>query len=161
MDTRVAGMTVTSEVPEMRPEVAVMVVAPSATPVTFPLLAPASFTVAAAGTDEVQLAVLVMFAVVRSEKWPVGSEGRRAAMGTLAGDGVTSMDTSAGGTTVTSEVPEISPDVAVMVVPPSATPVTFPLLAPTLFTVAAAGTDEVQFAVLVMFAVVPSKKWPV
>ena len=50
----------------LTPEVAVMVVAPRATPVTLPLLAPTSFTVAAEGTDDVQLAEVVMSALLRS-----------------------------------------------------------------------------------------------
>src|SRR5438105_13615821 len=94
METSGADTTVTNEVPEMSPEVAVMVVAPRATPVTLPLLAPTLFTVAEAGTDEVQFAVLVMLAVVPSRKWPVAVNGVVTPIGTLAGDGVASMEAS-------------------------------------------------------------------
>src|SRR5438094_5547875 len=109
METSWAATTVTNEEPEMSPDVAVIVVAPRATPVTLPLLAPTLFTVAEAGTDEVQFAVLVMLAVVPSRKWPVAVNGVVTPIGTLAGDGVTSMETStaasAAGTHGTASIP--------------------------------------------------------
>src|SRR5436190_118529 len=93
----------------MSSDVAVIVVAPRATPVTLPLSAPVSFTVAADGTDDVHVTVLVMLAVVPSRKWPMAVNGVVTPIGTLAGDGVTSMETStaasAAGTHGTASIP--------------------------------------------------------
>ena len=63
MLTNTAGGTVKTAVPEMSPEVAVMVVAPSPTPVANPPLD----TVAAEVSDDDQVTLEVRFWVLRSE----------------------------------------------------------------------------------------------
>jgi hypothetical protein len=75
---------------------------------------------------------------------------------TLVLDGVTAMDTRAGGVldTVSKVLPETVPLVAVMVVVPTDTPVARPVLLPM---VAAAAVDDCQVTEGVMSAVEPSE----
>jgi hypothetical protein len=70
--------------------------------------------------------------------------------------GVTAMETTAAGDTVKTVVPEIEPDVAVIVVVPVARLVASPWLPEVLLMLATAGLDEVQVAVVVRFWVEPS-----
>ena len=63
MLTNTAGVTVSTAVPEMRPDVAVMVVAPVATPVARPVLE----TVAVPVNDDDHVTESVRLAVLRSE----------------------------------------------------------------------------------------------
>ena len=63
MEDRIAGATVRSVLPEMLPEVAVMIDVPTATPVARPLL----FTVATNIFDDLQLTCVVISWLVPSE----------------------------------------------------------------------------------------------
>jgi hypothetical protein len=65
--TNTAGVTVRTAVPEMSPDVAVMVVAPVTTPVASPWEPEELETVAAEVLDDVHVAVVVRFRVLRSE----------------------------------------------------------------------------------------------
>jgi hypothetical protein len=65
--TNTAGVTVRTAVPEMSPDVAVMVLAPVATPVASPWEPGVFETVAAEVFDDDQVAVVVRFCVLRSE----------------------------------------------------------------------------------------------
>jgi len=67
MVSRTAGVTVSTAVPEMSPDVAVMVLAPVATPVASPWEPEELETVAAAVFDDDHVAVVVRFRVLRSE----------------------------------------------------------------------------------------------
>ena len=71
------------------------------------------------------------------------------------------MDTSVAAVTVNVVLPEISPDVAVIVVPPGATAVASPLKPAALLMVAIAGTEDVQVTDDVRFCVVASVNIPV
>ena len=71
MLTSTAVVTVSAAVPEMRPEVAVMVVAPVPTPVATPWEPDVFDTVAVAIKDEDHVTESVMLAVVRFEYVPV------------------------------------------------------------------------------------------
>ena len=71
------------------------------------------------------------------------------------------MDTSVAAVTVNVVLPEISPDVAVIVVPPGAAAEASPLKPAALLMVAIAGTDEVQVTDEVRFCVVASVNIPV
>lgn len=66
MDTGDADETVNRVVPVIAPEVAVMVVLPPATPFANPAVGVVVLTVAAAGFDELQVAVPVRFCVLLS-----------------------------------------------------------------------------------------------
>jgi len=67
MDTSVAGVTVSTVVPDMLPEIAVTVVEPAATDVAKPFDPAALLIVAIPVLDEFQVADAVRFCVVLSE----------------------------------------------------------------------------------------------
>ena len=67
MEVRVAEVTIMVVVPEMSPEVAVIVAVPGPIPVTKPVLS----TVAAESLDELQVAWVVILKLVPSENMPV------------------------------------------------------------------------------------------
>jgi hypothetical protein len=67
MDTSVAGVTVSTVVPDMLPEIAVTVVEPAATDVAKPFDPAALLIVAIPVLDEFQVADVVRFCVVLSE----------------------------------------------------------------------------------------------
>src|SRR5207249_9841862 len=124
-----AGVTVTSEVPVLPSQVAVMVAVPAAAPLTSPL----PFTVAAA--------VLPLDQVTIRPKsgMPPASFGVAVSCvvlpsGTLAEAGLTVTEATGTLDTVISEVLVVPSQVAVMVAVPAAAPLTSPLP----FTVAAA-----------------------
>jgi len=71
MDTRVPEVTVRVAAPEMLAEVAVIVVVPVATAVTFPLVPAVLLTVATAGLEELHVTDDVISCVLLSEKVPV------------------------------------------------------------------------------------------
>lgn len=71
------------------------------------------------------------------------------------------MVTSAAAVTVNVVLPEISPDVAVIVVMPAATEVASPLKPAALLIVAVAGTEEVQVTDVVRSCVGPAVYVPV
>ena len=75
--------------------------------------------------------------------------------------GVTAIETSSAGVTVTAVVPETPAKVAVIVVLPTPLPVTRPWLPAELPTAATEGAEEVQVTKAVRFWVVPSEKFPV
>jgi hypothetical protein len=94
METRVAEVTDRIAENEMLPEVAVIVVVPAETGVTFPLEPAVLLTVATDAANELQVTDDVIFCVLPSEKIPVAvncSVVPRAMLGLV---GVTSMDTS-------------------------------------------------------------------
>ena len=66
-ETSVAGVTVSVAVPEMLPEVAVIVVEPAATEVANPFDPAALLMAATAVADDIQVADVVRFCVVPSE----------------------------------------------------------------------------------------------
>jgi len=145
--------------PEILPEVAVIIVVPFEVAVRArPLL----LTVATEAFDEVQATCVVISWLVPSEYVPVAANcwvtcWLPSAVSTLIGmlgfAGVIAMEDRIAGFTVRVALPEILPEVAVMVAVPSATPLARPLLS----IVATDGPNELQatFAAL-MTKLVPS-----
>jgi hypothetical protein len=139
--------------PEILPELAVTVVAPTATAVARPPL----LTVATDGFDELQVACEVRSFVVPSENVPVAANCWVAPILILGVGGVRDMEDRVADVTVRVVLPEVLPELAVTVVVPKATAVARPLL----LTVATAGFDEFQVTWEVRSWVVPSENVPV
>ena len=151
MEDRVAEFTVRLALPEILPEVAVMVVpVPTATAVARPLL----FTVAIDVLDELQATCAVISRLVPSENVPVAVNGWVTPTGILGLAGVTTMEDRGGAFTVRIVLPNElllekllgSLEVAVMVVVPKARAVARPLLS----TVATEGSEELQMTFVVI-----------
>src|SRR6266850_2283369 len=125
-----------------------MVVLPTATPVA----TPAAVMVAAAVLLELQVTEAVRFCVLPSVYVPVAVYAcvRPLAIDALAG--VTARETNCGAVTVRPVEPFTAPELAWMVVLPTATPVA----TPAAVTVAAAVLLELQVTVVVMFCVLLS-----
>jgi hypothetical protein len=92
MEDRVAEFTVRVVLPEILPEMAVMVEVPAATAVARPL----PLTVATEGLDEVQLTCVVISWLVPSEYVPVAVNCLATPAGMLGLGGVTAIETSEG-----------------------------------------------------------------
>src|SRR5580704_7157782 len=158
MAVNTAGVTVSTAVPEMSPEVAVMVVAPDplAVAVASPCEPEVLETVAVEVIDDDHVTELVRSAVLKLEYVPVAANCWvwPWAIDTATGD--TAMVTNTAGVTVSTAVPEMSPEVAVMVVAPDplVVAVASPCEPEVLETVAVEVTeddlvtDEVRLAVL-------------
>jgi hypothetical protein len=153
METSAAGVTVSVAFPVMLLEVAEIVVAPGATVVARP---PAPM-VAAAVLDDAQAAVDVRFWVEPSVYVPVAVNCCVSPLATLELAGVTAMETSAAGVTVSVAFPVMLLEVAEIVVVPAARVVARPLGA----TVAVAVLDDAQVAVAVRSCVEPSVYVPI
>ena len=125
-------------------------VAPGVTPVATPA------AVMVAPVDALQVTLLVMFCMDPSAKVPVAVNCCVPLGATLAEAGVTAMDRN-GLATVRVVVPLTAPEVAVIVVLPTA----MAIAAPETLMVATAVLDDSQFAVAVRFFVVPSLYIPV
>jgi hypothetical protein len=151
-DTSVADVTLSEAVPLTDPDLAVIVVDPTAAVVA----RPARLMVATLVAEDAQLAEDVRSWVLPSEYVPVALNWAVVpfAIDGLAGD--TAIDTSAAGVTFKSVLPMIEFIVAVIVAVPTATPVTRPWLPTRLPTVATAADEEVQVTFLVKSFVVPS-----
>jgi hypothetical protein len=137
----------------MLPEVAEIVVVPVATVVATPL----AEMVAVVGADDAQVTVDVRFCVEPSVYVPVAVNGCVSPLATLGFAGVTAMETSVAGVTVSVVLPVKLPDVAEIVVVPTARVEARPLAA----MVAVVVLDDAQVAVEVRFCVEPSVYVPV
>jgi hypothetical protein len=129
------------------PEVAEMEVVPTATVVASP---PAAMVAAPAFVDA-QVAVAVRFWVEPSEYVPVAVNCWVRPAETIGFAGVTAMEASTGAKTVSVVLPMMLPEVAEMVVVPTATVVARPLAA----MVAAAVFVDAQVTEAVRFCVEP------
>lgn len=94
IEVRVALVTVSAAVPDCAEKTAVMVAWPTATPVATPLLPPTLLMVATDAGAAVQATESVRFCVLPSPNVPVAVNGIWMVSGTLAGFGVTAMDTN-------------------------------------------------------------------
>jgi hypothetical protein len=112
MDISVAEVTVRVVVPEMLPDVAVIVVEPAAAPVANPLESAALLMTATAASDELQITDVVRSCVVLSENVPVATNCWFVPLTMLGLVGVIAMDTSVAEVTVTIVDPVMSPHVA-------------------------------------------------
>jgi hypothetical protein len=90
MDSKIAGVTVSVALSDTDPDVAVIVVEPTAKALASPELA---FTVALAGVPEVHVTILVKLAVLVSENVPVAVNCCVSPLGMLGEFGVTAMET--------------------------------------------------------------------
>lgn len=134
------AMTVRAVEPLTEPEVAVMVVVPSAALDARPVL----LMGATVAIEEVQAAVLLRSLVVPSLYVPVALNCWVAPRGIEALPGATAMLSSAAGVTVRVVDPLIEPEVAVTVVAPTPTVVASPWLPLASLTVATAASVDVQ-----------------
>jgi hypothetical protein len=153
IETSVAGDTVTVACPVTVPNVAVMVVVPTARPVTVPAVAAAIETEAVIGADDVQTTLDVMSTMLPSLKVPVACSATVPPTCTVDIGGVTAMLRSVAAVTVTRLVPLWVPSVAVIVDVPAASARALPV-AP-IETTAVAELDQVTM--LVRSARVPSE----
>jgi hypothetical protein len=152
MEDRVAEVTVSVVLPEILPEVAVMVAVPAKTDVARPLL----LTVATDVFDEVQVTCMLTSWLVPSEYLPVAINCWVVPAGMLGVAGVTIMEDRVAEVTVRVVLPEIFPEVAVMVALPAETQVARPLL----LIVATDVFDEVQVTCGRTSWLVPSENAP-
>src|SRR5580658_1976015 len=155
MAANTAGVTVSTAVPEMSPDVAVMVVAPDPLAVAeaSPWDPAVLETVAVPVTDDDHVTDEVRLAVLRLEYVPVATNCWVWPWAIDAATGETEMLANTTGVTVRAAVPAMRPEVAVMVVAPVATPVA----RPALDTVAAVVSVEVHVTDDVRSCVLPPK----
>src|SRR6202011_1843584 len=139
MDTSVAGFTVSSVEPVMLPTVAEIVEVPAPTPVAKPV----ALIVATPGVAEAHTALLST-CVVLSLNVPVAVNCCVAPLVIEGFAGVTELDTSVAGFTVSSVEPAMLPTVAEIVDVPAPTPVARPVA----FIVATACVDKAPLALL-------------
>jgi len=149
MEDRVAEVTVRGVLPEINPEVAVMVAVPAATAVAKPVL----LTVAADGLEELQVTCLVMSKLVPSEYAPEAANCWVAPKGILGLAWVTDMEARVAEVTVRVVLPEMLPEAALMVAVPAVTAVARPML----LTVATDGLEELQVTCVARSRLVPSE----
>jgi hypothetical protein len=157
IDTKVAGVTVRLAVPLIASEVARMVTVPVANVLARPAVPEASLTVATVPSEELQCTVVVTSWLLPSANVPVAENCSVVPSATLADDGDTVIETSADAVTASEVEPLTLPDVALMLVVPTATVVA----RPEVFTVATAEESDDQVAVLVKSCVLPSLNVPV
>ncbi len=105
IDWRVAAVTVSTPVPEREPVFALIVVCPTARPVTNPLEPAALLTAATALDNELQITDAVISCRVLSAKIPVAVNCCRVPREMLEVKGDTSMETSAADVTVRVVLP--------------------------------------------------------
>ena len=153
MEDRAAEVTVRAALPETIHEVAVMIGAPAATAVARPLL----LTVATKVFDELQVTCVVILKLVPSEYAPVAVNCWVTPAGMLGLAGVTDMEDKVAEVTVRVVLPEILPEMAVMVAVPAEKAVARPLL----LTVTTNVFDELQVTCVVISRLVPSENVPV
>lgn len=157
IEDKVAAVTVKTEFPEILPDVAEMVVLPTATDVARPLV----LIEATAAFDEAQVTCEVKSCIVLSEKVPVAVNCLVVPLATLGLEGVTAMDTRVADVTVRVVLPEILPDVAVMVVVPIPNIVVNPFDAEASLNVAFAVSKEPHTTDVVKSCVLLSEYIPV
>ena len=152
MEDRVAEVTVRVLLPEVIPEVAVMVAVPWAMAVARPLLS----TVATDVLDELQMTCELRSKLAPLEKAPEAVNCGVNPTGTLGLAVVTDMEDKAAWSTARVVLPVIVPEVAVMIAVPWATAVARPLLS----TVATDVLDELQMTCVDISKLVPSTYAP-
>jgi hypothetical protein len=118
---------------------------------------PAVLIVATVTAEELHVAVLVRFCVVPSLKVPVAVNCCVPPFGADGFAGVTAMDTTVAGVTVSVVLPLMLPELAWMVVEP----VPIEVANPAVLMVATVRVDELHVALLVKFCVLPSLNVPV
>ena len=161
MDTSVAEVTVSVVDPDTPPDVALIVVEPAAAEVASPLVPAELLMAATAAADEFQVTAVVRSCVVLSENVAVAVNCCDVPLTMLGLVGVTAMDTSVAGVTVSVVDLDMFPDVAVIVAEPTAAEVARPLVAAAPLMAATAAADEFQVTSAVRSCAVPSENIPV
>jgi hypothetical protein len=152
IDTNAAPVTVSVVDPLTPPSLAVMFALPTPALLATAGVGPPVLIVLTPGVSELHSTVPVMFCVLPSVYVPVAVNACVVPSGTTGTAGVTAIETSTAGLTVTVVEPLIAPDAAVTVVLPNST-----LLAtPCVLTVAMLESAMVQIAVFVTTRVLPS-----
>jgi hypothetical protein len=146
---KIADVTVRVVLPEIVPEVAVIVAIPTAMGVATPAL----LTVATDVGDELHVTRVVISILVPSEYAPEAVNCWVSRPGMLGLAGVTDIEDKVAEVTVRIILADRNPEVAVMVVVPGATVV----MRPVLLTVAEEGLDELQATRAVISKLVPSE----
>ena len=149
IDTNVAGPTVSTVDPDTAPEVAVIVLVPTATAVA----KPTAVIVAVAVVPELQVTWLVRFCVLLSEYVPVAVNCCVNPFATDGFAGVTAIDTNVAAPTVNTVEPLTAPSDAPIVLVPTATAVA----SPPAVIVAVAVVPELQVTDPVRFCVLLSE----
>jgi hypothetical protein len=147
IEVKTGAVTVKTAELLMVPDVAVMVALPLVKLVASPL----ELTVATVVADEVQLAMAERFWVEPLLYVPVAVNCWEYPAAVVAVPGVTEIAVKTAAVTVNAEVPEIPPEVAVMVLEPCAIPVASPVL----LIVEIVVEDEVQTDVVERFCLDP------
>ena len=153
IELSVAAVTVKVAEPDLPLKVAVIVAVPTDRPVAIP----GETTVATAMVPELQVTRLLMSTLVPSEYAPVATKRCVRPMGTVAVNGVTTIELSVAAVTVRMAEPDLPLKVAVIV----AVPMDRPVAIPGETTVATAMVPELQVTRLLMSTLVPSEYAPV
>lgn len=143
----VPARTVKDVDPVLVPDVALINVVPTVMPVAIP----GETTVAIVVLFELQVTVSLISRLVPSEKAPMATKACVKPVGTEGVKGVTEIESSVAEPTVKVAVPDLSPDVAVIIAFPAETLVTKPVES----TVAMEVLLDVQVTVLLMSRLVP------
>ena len=143
-DTSCGLPTVSRVEPATEPEVAVMVVVPTAALVASPWLPLLLLTTATVVELELQVTVVVRFCVEPSVKVPVAVNCWLVPRAIEGLAGVTAIETRVAGVTVSVVVPLTEPEVAVIVVVPVPVLVARPKVGEESLTVATFSAEEVQ-----------------
>src|ERR1019366_2589416 len=146
IDCSVAGVTVNTVEPLIAPEVALIVLVPTATP----LARPPAVMVAVVVVPDAQVTEAVRFCVLLSLYVPVAVNCCVAPLAIEGFAGVTAIDCSVAGVTVNTVEPLIAPEVALIVLVPTATPLARPpaAMVATVVVPDAQVTEAVRFCVL-------------
>lgn len=122
---------------------------------------PTVLMVATVTSEEFHTTEVVRSCALPSVKWPVAKNCCSRPATTVAETGVTTMDSSTTGVTVSVVEAEMVPDVAFMVVEPTPCDVASPFIPPALLILATVVAEEFQVTDDVRFCVVASENVPV
>jgi hypothetical protein len=152
MEVNIAAVTVRLAVPEIVPDMAVIVEVPTATPCASPVV----LTIATGLADDFHVADALRSCMLPSLRVPVAVNccERPAAIVAVAGE--TAIETRTGAVTVSTADPVFDPLAAVMEEVPAA----FAVARPARAMVATVGLEEFQIAVLVRSCELPSLYFP-
>jgi hypothetical protein len=126
MDTSVVEVTVRVVDPDILPDVAVIVVEPTAAEAASPSVPAALLMAATAAADEFQVTDVVRSCVVLSENVPVAINCSVVPSAMLGSSGVIAIETSVAGVTVTTVEPDMLPNFPVILALPQCVAVMCP-----------------------------------
>jgi len=161
IEINTAGVIVNWVDPDLLPNVAVIDAEPAAIVVTSPFEPAALLMAATDVAEEPHVTAVVRFCIEPSEYVPVAVNCWVVPSAMLGLNGAIAKETSVAGVTVRVVLPEITPNVAVIVVEPTPTGVANLFKPMTLLIVAAEVEEELQVTDAVMFWVVLSEYVPI